>query len=163
MQFVTNQPNFFTIIHNYYCSPVSPVNSFQEMEEAERLAAAAVDDDDEPGEVGGDNSKKINNKNKKKKKSIAQRKANAKKPQTGSGDLTSKVFATMEKHKEVFFTIRLHSAQSAASLGPIHDPDPLMQVQGEKVRFQTKTFDLSHTLNVCRYLELNRSLLGKRF
>ena len=111
------------------------------MEEAERLAAAAVDDDDEPGEVGGDNSKKINNKNKKKKKSIAQRKANAKKPQTGSGDLTSKVFATMEKHKEVFFTIRLHSAQSAASLGPIHDPDPLMQVQGEKVRFQT--FDLS--------------------
>ena len=38
----------------------------------------------------------------------------------------------MEKHKEVFFTIRLHSAQSAASLGPIHDPDPLMQVQGEK-------------------------------
>ena len=104
------------------------------MEEAERLAAAAVDDDDEPGEVGGDNSKKINNKNKKKKKSIAQRKANAKKPQTGSGDLTSKVFATMEKHKEVFFTIRLHSAQSAASLGPIHDPDPLMQVQGEKVR-----------------------------
>ena len=96
------------------------------MEEAERLAAAAVDDDDEPGEVGGDNSKKINNKNKKKKKSIAQRKANAKKPQTGSGDLTSKVFATMEKHKEVFFTIRLHSAQSAASLNPIQDPDPLM-------------------------------------
>ena len=104
------------------------------MEEAERLAAAAVDDDDEPGEVAADGSKKINNKNKKKKKSIAQRKANAKKPQTGSGDLTSKVFATMEKHKEVFFTIRLHSAQSAASLGPIHDPDPLMQVQGEKVR-----------------------------
>ena len=32
----------------------------------------------------------------------------------------------MEKHKEVFFTIRLHSAQSAASLNPIQDPDPLM-------------------------------------
>jgi E1A/CREB-binding protein len=105
----------------------------QEMVEAERLAAQQVDDDDEPGEVAGNGDKKINNKNKKKKKSIAQRKANAKKPQTGSGDLTSKVFATMEKHKEVFFTIRLHSAQSAASLGSIHDPDPLMQVQGEKV------------------------------
>ena len=39
----------------------------------------------------------------------------------------------MEKHKEVFFTIRLHSAQSAASLSPIQDPDPLMQVSGEKV------------------------------
>lgn len=30
----------------------------------------------------------------------------------------------MEKHKEVFFVIRLHSAQSAASLAPIQDPDP---------------------------------------
>ena len=104
----------------------------------------------------------MNNKKKKKKKSIAQRKENAKKPQTGSGDLVT-VFAMMEKHKEVFSTIRLHSAQLAASLVPIHDPDPLMQAQGEKVRFQTKTFDLSHTINVCWYLELNRSLLGKRF
>lgn len=32
----------------------------------------------------------------------------------------------MEKHKEVFFVIRLHSAQSAASLAPIQDPDPLI-------------------------------------
>ena len=104
----------------------------QEAEEAERLAAAAEAEEEEPGEVGPD-SKKISKKNQKKKKSIAQRKANAKKPQQGSSDLTSKVFATMEKHKEVFFTIRLHSAQSAASLSPIQDPDPLMQVQGEKV------------------------------
>ena len=36
------------------------------------------------------------------------------------------MFTTMEKHKEVFFTIRLHSAQGAASLSPITDPDPLM-------------------------------------
>ena len=57
-----------------------------------------------------------------------------------SGDLDSKVFAAMAKYKEVFFNIRLHSAQSAASLGPIHDPDPLMQVQGEKVRLQNKNF-----------------------
>ena len=64
---------------------------------------------------------------------MAQRKANQRKPAAGSSDLTSKVFATMEKHKEVFFTIRLHSAQSAASLSPIQDPDPLMQVSGEKV------------------------------
>jgi len=103
----------------------------QEAEEAERLAAAADAEEEEPGEVG--DSKKMNKKNQKKKKSIAQRKANQKKPQAGSSDLTSKVFATMEKHKEVFFTIRLHSAQSAASLSPIQDPDPLMQVQGEKV------------------------------
>ena len=64
--------------------------------------------------------------------------------EAGSENLTLEVFAAMEKFKEVFFTIRLHSAQSAASLGPIHDPDPLMQVQGEKVRFQSTTFELSH-------------------
>lgn len=83
----------------------------------------------------GPDSKKINQKKQKKKKSMAQRKANQKKPQAESKDLTSKVFATMEKHKEVFFTIRLHSAQSAASLSPIQDPDPLMgqQATGDKV------------------------------
>ena len=117
----------------------------QEAEEAERLAAAQEAEDDEPGEVG-ENSKKINKKNQKKKKSIAQRKANQKKPQAGSSDLTSKVFATMEKHKEVFFTIRLHSAQSAASLSPIQDPDPLMQVQGEKVNKTEVMKRIGHSL-----------------
>ena len=114
------------------------LQELQEAEEAERLAAAADAEEEEPGEVG--DSKKMNKKNQKKKKSIAQRKANQKKPQAGSSDLTSKVFATMEKHKEVFFTIRLHSAQSAASLSPIQDPDPLMQVQGEKVMNTTSLF-----------------------
>ena len=57
-------------------------------------------------------------KNQKKKKSSNQRKSNSKKSSSGQ-DLTTKVYATMEKHKEVFFTIRLHSAQSGASLGPI--------------------------------------------
>ena len=109
------------------------------------MAAAQEAEDDEPGEVG-ENSKKINKKNQKKKKSIAQRKANQKKPQAGSSDLTSKVFATMEKHKEVFFTIRLHSAQSAASLSPIQDPDPLMQVQGEKVNKTEVMKRIGHSL-----------------
>lgn len=40
-------------------------------------------------------------------------------------ELTLKVYATMEKHKEVFFVVRLHSSQSAASLPPVNDPDPL--------------------------------------
>lgn len=38
-------------------------------------------------------------------------------------ELTNKIYQTMEKHKEVFFVIRLHSTQSAASLPPINDPD----------------------------------------
>lgn len=63
----------------------------------------------------------------KKKKSSAQRKSSSKNKSNPSGnDLTTKVYATMEKHKEVFFTIRLHSAQSAASLSPISDPDTTM-------------------------------------
>ena len=49
-----------------------------------------------------------------------------KKPNQAAQDLHSKIMATMEKHKEVFFTIRLHSAQSAASLSAITDPDPQM-------------------------------------
>ena len=97
------------------------------------MQAAAEAEEEEPDAVGGTDSKKINQKKQKKKKSLAQRKANQKKPQAESKDLTSKVFATMEKHKEVFFTIRLHSAQSAASLSQIQDPDPTMQVTGDKV------------------------------
>lgn len=107
------------------------------MEEAERLAAAAeAEDEPEVGEPGPDGkNKKGNKKNQKKKKTNAQRKASAKKPNQGTSDLYSKIFATMEKHKEVFFTIRLHSAQSAASLGTIVDPDPPMSVSYELFLF----------------------------
>ena len=69
-------------------------------------------------EVAGDGKKKGQKKAKKSNKSKANQRKNNKKsnaPQTGN-DLSTKIFATMEKHKEVFFVIRLHSAQSAASL-----------------------------------------------
>lgn len=73
----------------------------------------------EENEVGPDGKKKGQKKAKKSTKSKAnQRKNNSKKsntPQTGN-DLSAKIFATMDKHKEVFFVIRLHSVQSAASL-----------------------------------------------
>ena len=103
------------------------------MEEQERLAAAeaaAANEgvEEEIAETSSDGKKGGKKKNmKKKKSSAAQRKNNQKKiTQGGGGDLTQKMFVTMEKHKEVFFTIRLHSAQSAASLGPIQEPDSLM-------------------------------------
>lgn len=74
----------------------------------------------EESESGADGKKKGQKKAKKSNKSKAnQRKNSSKKsntPQTGN-DLSAKIFATMEKHKEVFFVIRLHSVQSAASLG----------------------------------------------
>lgn len=72
-----------------------------------------MNDDSEPS---GDGKKK--GQKKKTNKSKAAQRKNSKKSseqQTGN-DLSAKIFATMEKHKEVFFVIRLHSAQSAASL-----------------------------------------------
>jgi hypothetical protein len=72
----------------------------------------------EESEAGPDGKKKGQKKAKKSNKSKANQRKNSKKsntPQTGN-DLSAKIFATMEKHKEVFFVIRLHSAQSAASL-----------------------------------------------
>ncbi|QQP38249.1 CREB binding protein, partial [Caligus rogercresseyi] len=102
----------------------------KEMEEQERLAAAeAAAEEAESNEVetqGPDGKKMGKKKNSKKKKSSALRKNNQKKSSSSGGDLVTKVLATMEKHKDVFFTIRLHSAQSAASLSSISDPDPLM-------------------------------------
>ena len=75
--------------------------------------------------MAGDGKKGGKKKNQKKKKN-ANRNNKKKSNSATSGDLTAKVFATMEKHREVFFTIRLHSAQSAASLQPIVDPDTPM-------------------------------------
>ncbi|XP_065566300.1 CREB-binding protein-like [Artemia franciscana] len=98
----------------------------QEEEEWRRQEAAERAAQDE-GDIGPDGSKKgIKNKPKMNKKST-QRKSSKKSGSNQSGkDLSSRILATMKKHKEVFFVIRLHSARSAANLGPIQDPDPSM-------------------------------------
>jgi len=109
----------------------------KEQEEQERQAAAEAaaandvdngDDSNNPDtSTEGGKKGSAKKKNIKKKKSSAQRKSSSKKTSSSSAaDLTQKVYASMEKHKDVFFTIRLHSAQSAASLSPISDPDPTM-------------------------------------
>lgn len=79
--------------------------------------------------MSGDGKKKGQKKAKKSNKSkAAQRKNNKKSNEQQAGnDLSAKIYATMEKHKEVFFVIRLHSAQSAASLAVrIDSPPPLI-------------------------------------
>jgi Histone acetylation protein. len=87
----------------------------------------------EESEAGPDGKKKGQKKAKKSNKSKANQRKNSKKsntPQTGN-DLSAKIFATMEKHKEVFFVIRLHSAQSAASLAvSIHFENCLSECVG---------------------------------
>ncbi|KAK1885881.1 Histone lysine acetyltransferase CREBBP [Dissostichus eleginoides] len=45
---------------------------------------------------------------------------------TDTNDLSQKLYATLEKHKEVFFVIHLHSAPMANTLPPIVDPDPML-------------------------------------
>ncbi|XP_074038438.1 CREB binding protein nejire isoform X4 [Leptinotarsa decemlineata] len=103
----------------------------QEEEEKRKqaeAAEAAIFSSLEENEVGPDGKKKGQKKAKKNTKSKANQRKNSKKsnaPQNGN-DLSAKIFATMEKHKEVFFVIRLHSVQSAASLKPIQDPDPFI-------------------------------------
>ncbi|XP_017339139.1 histone acetyltransferase p300 isoform X3 [Ictalurus punctatus] len=73
------------------------------------------------------NAKKKNNKKTSKNKSSLSR-ANKKKPgmPNVSNDLSQKLYATMEKHKEVFFVIRLIAGPISNALPPIMDPDPLM-------------------------------------
>ncbi|XP_037871053.1 histone lysine acetyltransferase CREBBP isoform X3 [Bombyx mori] len=100
----------------------------QEEEEKRKQAEAAEAVSSEENEQGPDGKKKGQKKAKKSNKSKAAQRKNSKKQsdQQQGSDLSAKIFATMEKHKEVFFVIRLHSAQSAASLAPIQDPDPLL-------------------------------------
>ncbi|KAK5905615.1 hypothetical protein CgunFtcFv8_001560 [Champsocephalus gunnari] len=101
----------------------------QEEEERKREENSTSNESIDVRDTKGDskNAKKKNNKKTSKNKSSLSR-ANKKKPgmPNVSNDLSQKLYATMEKHKEVFFVIRLIAAPMSNSLPPITDPDPLM-------------------------------------
>ncbi|XP_041838054.1 CREB-binding protein isoform X5 [Melanotaenia boesemani] len=100
-----------------------------EQEEEERKKEENTAATETPEGTPGDskNAKKKNNKKTNKNKSSVSR-ANKKKPgmPNVANDLSQKLYATMEKHKEVFFVIHLYSGQMANTLPPIVDPDPLI-------------------------------------
>uniref|UniRef100_A0A3Q3JU27 histone acetyltransferase n=1 Tax=Monopterus albus TaxID=43700 RepID=A0A3Q3JU27_MONAL len=100
-----------------------------EQEEEERKREENSTSNESIDDTKGDskNAKKKNNKKTSKNKSSLSR-ANKKKPgmPNVSNDLSQKLYATMEKHKEVFFVIRLIAGPMANALPPIIDPDPLM-------------------------------------
>ncbi|KAJ0015730.1 hypothetical protein NQD34_014020 [Periophthalmus magnuspinnatus] len=100
-----------------------------EQEEEERKREENSTSNESIDDTKGDskNAKKKNNKKTSKNKSSLSR-ANKKKPgmPNVSNDLSQKLYATMEKHKEVFFVIRLIAGPMANALPPISDPDPLM-------------------------------------
>ncbi|XP_026171634.1 histone acetyltransferase p300-like isoform X2 [Mastacembelus armatus] len=100
-----------------------------EQEEEERKREENSTSNESIDDTKGDskNAKKKNNKKTSKNKSSLSR-ANKKKPgmPNVSNDLSQKLYATMEKHKEVFFVIRLIAGPMANALPPIVDPDPMM-------------------------------------
>nr|XP_021329191.1 CREB-binding protein isoform X4 [Danio rerio] len=100
-----------------------------EQEEEERKKEENTAACETPEGTPGDskNAKKKNNKKTNKNKSSLSR-ANKKKPgmPNVANDLSQKLYATMEKHKEVFFVIHLHSGPIVNSLLPIIDSDPLL-------------------------------------
>ncbi|XP_054851463.1 CREB-binding protein isoform X2 [Eublepharis macularius] len=99
----------------------------QEEEERKKEESTAASEIPEGSQSDSKNAKKKNNKKTNKNKSSISR-ANKKKPSMPnvSNDLSQKLYATMEKHKEVFFVIHLHAGPVINTLPPIVDPDPLL-------------------------------------
>ncbi|KAA0725244.1 Histone acetyltransferase p300 [Triplophysa tibetana] len=99
----------------------------QEEEERKREENSTSNETVDTTKGDSKNAKKKNNKKTSKNKSNLSR-ANKKKPgmPNVSNDLSQKLYATMEKHKEVFFVIRLMAGPNSNALPPIVDPDTLM-------------------------------------
>ncbi|XP_029015864.1 CREB binding protein b isoform X2 [Betta splendens] len=99
----------------------------QEEEERKKEENTASSETPEGAHADSKNAKKKNNKKTNKNKSSISR-ANKKKPgmPNVANDLSQKLYATMEKHKEVFFVIHLHAGPVINTLPPIMDPDPLL-------------------------------------
>ncbi|TRY97269.1 hypothetical protein DNTS_020570 [Danionella cerebrum] len=99
----------------------------QEEEERKKEENTASSETTEGTQADSKNAKKKNNKKTNKNKSSVSR-ANKKKPgmPNVANDLSQKLYATMEKHKEVFFVIHLHAGPVINTLPPIMDPDPLL-------------------------------------
>ncbi|XP_078140564.1 CREB binding protein b isoform X2 [Centroberyx gerrardi] len=99
----------------------------QEEEERKKEENTASCETPEGAHADSKNAKKKNNKKTNKNKSSVSR-ANKKKPgmPNVANDLSQKLYATMEKHKEVFFVIHLHAGPVINTLPPIMDPDPML-------------------------------------
>ncbi|XP_048348809.1 CREB-binding protein isoform X2 [Sphaerodactylus townsendi] len=100
----------------------------QEEEERKKEESTAATETPEGSQTDSKNAKKKNNKKTNKNKSSSISRASKKKPSLPnvSNDLSQKLYATMEKHKEVFFVIHLHAGPVINTLPPIVDPDPLL-------------------------------------
>ncbi len=136
-------------------------------EEAELAMAAASDELAPPddlyddgatkdglGSSGGKKKALAQQKRKNMKSKLSQRKS-AKKL-SSSSDLMTKILSTMEKHKEVFFVIRLLEAKQVAQMGAIVDRDPavacdLMNGRDEFLNFAKDKHHEFSTLRRAKY------------
>ena len=95
--------------------------------ESELLAIEGAQEDMPSQNSANKKGAKSGMKKKNTKAKMSQRKSSKKSnlPQ-GDSDLSAKLFTIMEKHKDVFFVIRLQTANNAKNLKPINDPDPFI-------------------------------------
>eukprot|EP00117_Sycon_ciliatum_P037422 scpid8584/ scgid27999/ Histone acetyltransferase p300; E1A-associated protein p300 len=91
-------------------------------DENERLAASTADSSQTNSKQP---LKKSNTASKSKKPNNARNRA-AKRIQA-TDEVSQRVFTNLEKHKDVFFSVRLCPAEDIPNLGPTEDPDPLIQ------------------------------------
>uniref|UniRef100_A0A9J2PJZ0 histone acetyltransferase n=1 Tax=Ascaris lumbricoides TaxID=6252 RepID=A0A9J2PJZ0_ASCLU len=103
-------------------------NEEQERKRQEEAQQNAEDDDEDDVFHSGDNGKSKKNSKKKNNLKKANMKSKKKLGTSTGNEVTDKLYNNFEKHKEVFFTIRLMSPQSelTAQNSEINDPDPLM-------------------------------------
>ncbi|XP_073504360.1 CREB-binding protein isoform X2 [Phyllobates terribilis] len=99
----------------------------QEEEERKKEESTAACETPEGCQGDSKNAKKKNNKKTNKNKSSMSRSSKKKTSMPNvCNDLSQKLYATMEKHKEVFFVIHFYAGPVINSLPPIVDPDPLL-------------------------------------
>ena len=130
-------------LEKYTQSNTNPDDEEVKMESGEVESSIKAEGEQPQDEKG--TSKKKQSANKKSSKKQNQRKSNvhnsrktnsnqhstaiANPARAWEAELTNKIYQTMEKHREVFFVIRLHSLVDAPKLKPIHDPDGMIECE----------------------------------
>jgi E1A/CREB-binding protein len=94
-------------------------------------------------QANGKGKKRTGQKTNKKKTTKAKAGTLQKKKKGGNSGVYEKLLGSMEKNKDVFFTIRLTPVQTANTLGDIVDPDPLInsELMDSRDAFLTRARD----------------------
>ncbi|XP_055350949.1 protein cbp-1-like isoform X2 [Paramacrobiotus metropolitanus] len=114
---------------------IKEVEQLELKEKEERQSVEDSEDSDDTSSEPGKGKKrtKKSQSHKKQRSSKQNSRKSTKKVLAGIGinssTLTQKIFQTMDKHKDVFFVIRLHPVNRLAQLPQVVDPDPLISCE----------------------------------